>query len=127
MASRTEAAMPSSSRAQSAVSDAPIARRSRAKSTATSLVIERLDTERAVGQLRELLHLRLGLAERAGGVAQAGDPFLEQGERAGELQLLVLQLRHDLLEARDPALDGHAVPRGSGRTALARDSTSPSR
>src|SRR5215218_802107 len=87
------------------------------KSTRGSLIVERLDAECAVRELRQLLHARLGFGQRGGGVAEAGHPLLEQGQGGGQLERLALELRDDVLQPREPLLDRHRSCSGSWRVA----------
>src|SRR5687768_14704558 len=70
-----------------------------------SVIVERLDAEGAVRELRELLHARLGFGQRDGGIAQAGHALLEQRQRRGQLEGLALELRDDVLQTRESLLD----------------------
>src|SRR5690349_2767882 len=93
-----------------------------------SLIVQRLDPEGAVRELRELLHACLRLRQRGRGVAQTGHSLLEEGESRGELEGFPLELCDDVLQARQPLLDRrHRSCSGSGRVALVTASTSPSR
>ena len=62
--------------------------------------------------------------ERAGGVAEARDPFLEQQEGRRELQRLSLELCDDLLQTRELVLYAHAAPPGIPRIERVSASTS---
>src|SRR5206468_2312317 len=115
-------------RSTNPASAASIARRAWVNEVSASIIVERLHAERPVGQLRELLHARFRLGQRARRVAQAGDALLEERERFGEVERLPLQPVDDRLEAREALLDRRhrSLPR-AGRTAVVVASTSPSR
>src|SRR6478672_716824 len=126
MASRTVPGVPSRWRSAKRASASLMAAWARASSARGSLIVERLDIERSVGELGETLHARLGFGQRARRFSQAGDALLEQRERGRELQGLALELLDDRVEAGETLLDRHrALP--SGRTATVVASTSPSR
>src|SRR2546423_11644976 len=108
-------------------SASPIAARASVKSTTALLVIERLHSERTIGELSELSHTRLGFRECPRRVAETGDSLFEQSKGGAEVQLLAFQLGDDLLETSELLLDRHAASPGIGRTARVVASTSPSR
>src|SRR5262245_848721 len=87
-----------------------MAARSGPKSIATSSAtsaIEILERERAVGLLRQSLHARLGLRQRARRVAEMGHALLEQRKRIAEIEALLIETPDDLLEAREGLLERH--------------------
>lgn len=81
--------------------------------------------EGTVRTLDESLDTGLDLAQLLGGGAQARDALLEQSERALEVDLLGLQLDHDLLETLEALLEAHFC--SPARTSSARAATWPSR
>src|SRR6266850_5575508 len=81
------------------------------------------DLERTVSTLDEPLHTRFHFAQLLGRGAQTGDAFLEQRERPFQLQLLGLELAHDLLEPVKPLLEAHF----DSSTSVTRAPTVPSR
>src|SRR5688572_23393454 len=81
------------------VSSASIAARQRARSDWTASLTNVLHLERSVRPFDQALEARLDLAEVLSRPAQSRDTFLEQLQRALELELVAFQLRDDLLEA----------------------------
>src|SRR4249919_1401503 len=117
-------------RSQNDPSARSMAARSGPKSIATSSAtsaIEILESERPIGELRQLLDARVGLRQRAGCLAEMGHPLLEEGERLAEVGALLVELTDDLLQAREGLLQRHRDCSGSGRAARVVASTLPSR
>src|SRR6478672_3311731 len=130
MASATGDASASRWRSQNDSSARSMAARSGPKSTATSSAtsaIEILERERAVRLLRQPLHARVGLGQRAGRIAKMAYSLFEQCERVTEVEALFVEAADDLLEAREGLLERHRGVSGSARTARVVASTSPSR
>src|SRR5690242_968773 len=92
-------------RMQTSTSARSMAARSAVHATAAALVIRLVELESSVGFLHETLHSRLGACDILGCGAKILDPFLEQLERARQIELLTVQLRGNLLEAREPLLE----------------------
>src|SRR5947208_11416963 len=97
-----------------------MAARSGPKSIATSSAtsaIEILERERAVRELGQTLHTGIGLGQNAGRRSQMRHAFLEQRQRLAKVELLLIELPDDLLEAFERLLQRHHGCSGSGRTA----------
>src|SRR5438552_4176931 len=106
-----------------------MATRSGPKSIATSSAmsaIEILERERAVRELRQAFHASIGLRECAGGFPEMRDALLEEGERIAQVEPLLVELAHDLLEAGEGLFERHREGSGRARTSRAVASISPS-
>src|ERR1043166_5361240 len=73
-------------------------------------------------------HFALDLRQLVVGRAQQPDALVEEIEGLGEVELRIVQLRHDVLESGDLLLEGHSSSRfDDGRTSRATALTLPSR
>src|SRR5688500_13077867 len=90
-----------------------------ASGAATTSATEVRQVEAAVAVLDQQLDGSLRARELRVGGAQALHPFLEQLQRRLELDVVVLQLRDDLLQPRDVLLEGHSpsISRNAAATA----------
>src|SRR5919199_1609328 len=88
---------------ETSVSAASIAARSAGSNQPEGSATQIGQLERAVGALDKPLNLCFGLGELAGGGPQTLDPFLEQGERARQIELFAFELRHDRLQSPELA------------------------
>src|SRR5688500_4394712 len=110
MAAATRGSIASSSEAHRSESASSIARRSTERLNAAMSATQLVDLEDAVGRFVQLLEPCFGRRQKRRCGAQLGNSLLEERERRVEVELLRLEPRRDLLEARHARFEAHAVP-----------------
>src|SRR5688572_3946097 len=101
------AGTPARPRSQTSVSASSIVRCAAASDAGTSSAAKRIESERPIGLLQQLLHLPFCLRELVGRAAQPPHALFEQLKRTVERNVGALELGDDSFEAREIGFESH--------------------